>query len=318
MQRLVFPDAIKAFLICFVVIGHTIGLAYRGQMENYWCNPIITFIYSFHMPLFIAISGYFLGNTQQMNIEVQIKKKFQRLGIPILTICMIYMFIMLVYNCTNLANVNIVNVLLFFYRGITYYWFFDCLLVLSVFCILSEFKGARLGLLIQLGVLVVLIVTYPILPSIFRKLQVVRLLPIFLLSYYVGRFNGIVLPFFLKHKTPILLLSTLMWVGCILVSGVNLLEYSLLSRIFVGLFSSVTILCLFTYIYKFVPQHIVKKGGQNCMGIYLIHAPIFLSLPRINNFLLIVVITILLIVVSSIMTDMIRKTPFKKYILGET
>ena len=190
-------------------------------------------------------------------------------------------------------------------------------MILSLICILSEIKGVRYGLLIQLGVLVVLLVAYPILPSIFRKLQIVRLLPIFMLSYYVGRYNGIVVPFFQKYRNAFLLASALMWGGCIIVCGVNLLEYSLLSRIIVGIISSITILCFFTYIYKYVPRKIVKKGGQNCMGIYIIHAPVFLNLPKINNPILIAIVTLLLIVLSSVATDLIRKSSLKKYILGE-
>lgn len=311
MSRLIFPDAIKAFLICFVVIGHTIGLAYKNQMEDYWYNPMITFIYSFHMPLFIAVSGFFLGVSPHTNIEVQIKKKLQRLGIPILSIGIIYVLVLLAYDYHNADIVKL------FYKGLTFYWFFDCLLVCSLICILSKIKGERNGLIIQIMIILILFVAYPILPSTFRKLQIVRLLPIFVISLYIGKYSNVIIPFYNKYKIIIFLLSALIWGICIAFWGVNLLKYSLFERIIVGIFSSLAVLCVFSYVYKFVPYKIAEKGGKNCMGIYIFHAPIFLNLPEIDNPLLIVLLTILLIIASSVTTDVVRKTSLKKYILGE-
>ena len=311
MSRQVFPDALKAFLVCMVVVGHTIGLAYKGQMEDYWNNPLITIIYSFHIPLFISISGYFLGKSN-IDIKSQIKKKIQRLGIPILSIGLIYMLVMLAYDYSNINSIKLL------YNSLTFYWFFDCLLILSLFCIISEMKGERYGLIIQLTTLAVLFVVYPVLPSIFRKLQIVRLLPIFLMSLYIGKYSNVIVPLFSRYKRFVLMLSTFIW-GIIIAfyGGGNLLEYSLYARIIVGIFSSLTVLCVFSYVYQFIPSKITEKGGKNCMGIYIIHAPIFLNLPRIDSPLLIMLITILLILTSSVITDMIRKTFLKQYILGE-
>ncbi len=54
-NRVVYFDIVKAVLIFFVVLGHVI--------ENYTKNPvtkaIYLFIYAFHMPLFVFISGVF-------------------------------------------------------------------------------------------------------------------------------------------------------------------------------------------------------------------------------------------------------------------
>ena len=54
-SRVVYFDIVKAVLIFFVVLGHVI--------ENYTKNPvtkaIYLFIYAFHMPLFVFISGVF-------------------------------------------------------------------------------------------------------------------------------------------------------------------------------------------------------------------------------------------------------------------
>ena len=55
-------DFVKGVTIFLVVFGH--ALQYRSgydylASELYWDNPIMKAIYSMHMPLFAAISGYF-------------------------------------------------------------------------------------------------------------------------------------------------------------------------------------------------------------------------------------------------------------------
>ncbi|MDE6220607.1 MAG: acyltransferase family protein, partial [Lachnospiraceae bacterium] len=67
-QRDVLPDVLKGFGIVMVVLGHCIqsgsGLAY---LENacYFEDRWYQFIYSFHMPLFMIISGYYAWNSVQ-------------------------------------------------------------------------------------------------------------------------------------------------------------------------------------------------------------------------------------------------------------
>lgn len=76
-MRLKNIDLFKGLLIVFVILGHTL----QGEMdESIWR----TVIYSFHMPLFIGISG-FLFNADRVvaiNLIVLIKKYLFRVIIP--------------------------------------------------------------------------------------------------------------------------------------------------------------------------------------------------------------------------------------------
>lgn len=54
-QRDSFFDVLKFVLIVFVILGHVI----EGNLSNYYIRLLYTYIYSFHMPLFIFVSGYF-------------------------------------------------------------------------------------------------------------------------------------------------------------------------------------------------------------------------------------------------------------------
>lgn len=53
-------DFIKGVLIILVVLGHVIQGLYGIDNPDVWENLLFTIIYTFHMPLFIFISGYFL------------------------------------------------------------------------------------------------------------------------------------------------------------------------------------------------------------------------------------------------------------------
>ena len=60
-ERNLYLDVLRAICIIFVVIGHSIQYG-SGEEFLIWgmCfyNPVFIFIYSFHMPLFMLISGY--------------------------------------------------------------------------------------------------------------------------------------------------------------------------------------------------------------------------------------------------------------------
>lgn len=59
MQREKAFDSLKFILICLVVIGHVIE---RNLFSDHPTTVLFAFIYTFHMPLFIFISGYFTRN----------------------------------------------------------------------------------------------------------------------------------------------------------------------------------------------------------------------------------------------------------------
>lgn len=68
-------DSLKGFAIVLVVLGHVIQTIYAP--DRYDANFVFKIIYSFHMPLFIFISGY----KERLDFN-WIRGRFLRLGIP--------------------------------------------------------------------------------------------------------------------------------------------------------------------------------------------------------------------------------------------
>lgn len=74
-------DAVKALAIFFVVFGHCIQYI-SGTV--FWENRIFQIIYSFHMPLFFMLSGFFFVGQQEKSAKDFIIKKTLTLLVPCL------------------------------------------------------------------------------------------------------------------------------------------------------------------------------------------------------------------------------------------
>ena len=89
-------DFIKGILILFVILGHTtLGLTDMYSFDD-TMNGIANVIYSFHMPCFIAVSGFlyseYVGNVSQ-GIFSRIGHKAFNILLPYVMISVIYWII---------------------------------------------------------------------------------------------------------------------------------------------------------------------------------------------------------------------------------
>ena len=104
-------DMLKAVNILLVLFGHCIqfGSGYNYYNEGfYFMNPAFTFIYSFHMPLFMLISGYLFGfSLKKKNWTAVIKDKIYQLIIPLFFWGLISLFIDIILCFWNRTADNI-------------------------------------------------------------------------------------------------------------------------------------------------------------------------------------------------------------------
>ena len=89
MKRNGYIDFVKGAAILLVLVGHAIQYCYGADYflrEAYFDNPLFDFIYSFHMPLFMAVSGYLLHYTLSHRTEYEmVVRRVRQLGLPILS-----------------------------------------------------------------------------------------------------------------------------------------------------------------------------------------------------------------------------------------
>ena len=117
--RIPYLDFLKFFAIASVLLGHSVE---QTTGNDFWDNPIWSFIYTYHMPLFMLLCGYFFGSSLNLSFGELVKKKFVQLVIPSLSaFAIMYAFVMLTgYNpCPELMDFSWFG----FFNAV---WFLKC------------------------------------------------------------------------------------------------------------------------------------------------------------------------------------------------
>lgn len=86
-------DQCRAVLMWLVILGHCIQLLFT---DTFFSQPVFKFIYLFHMPLFMWISGYFALNSIQRHGWKIITNRSTQLLLPIFTIGTAQVFLLLI------------------------------------------------------------------------------------------------------------------------------------------------------------------------------------------------------------------------------
>lgn len=92
-NRIAYLDLVKLFTIYLVILGHVIIMMNPDLSVG---GRLYTFIYTFHMPLFVMISGYFCGSSLSKPFLSFVKVKARQLLLPVLSctvIACVYLFL---------------------------------------------------------------------------------------------------------------------------------------------------------------------------------------------------------------------------------
>jgi fucose 4-O-acetylase-like acetyltransferase len=158
MARLIWVDSLKGLAIFLVVLGH--NTSFKSTPYDAINTEIINWIYSFHIPLFYMVSGFFLKPYENTNCFKFIINKAKRLLIPYLIYGIVLSIVLPVRDCLinfNLSNYLILTVEnikgLFYGNGNNWpVWFLSALFASHVFLYITinMFKISRIVLIICL------------------------------------------------------------------------------------------------------------------------------------------------------------------------
>lgn len=99
-NRILYLDLVKLVTIYLVILGHVLMMMVNGYAVG---GRMISFIYSFHMPLFMLLSGYFVGgSTLKKGVWEFLLTKSKQLLLPAVT-CTALVCVYL-YFCRGTAN----------------------------------------------------------------------------------------------------------------------------------------------------------------------------------------------------------------------
>ena len=195
MSRLIWADRLKGCLIILVVLGHAIQQVLGAASED---NHLWNLIYSFHMPAFVAVSGY-LGFRSK---RVAVSRRFRQLIVPFLLWSLVLFLVHPPYRLGTLAN--------FVWRPDSTFWFLWVLFWITWLFWGGDWLAKRLR--VKQEVLVGVICLALVLMMALGNVRVLGLQFIsyyflfYVMGYYLHKYEG------LRTSSPaLLLLLTAVW-----------------------------------------------------------------------------------------------------------
>ena len=140
-------DFIKGILILFVILGHTtLGLTDMYSFDD-TMNGIANVIYSFHMPCFIAVSGFlyseYVGNASQ-GIFSRIGHKAFNILLPYVMISVIYWIIKFALSNLIREPVAVSSLISIPWKPIEFLWYLYALFLIYCVAYMADYVFARL------------------------------------------------------------------------------------------------------------------------------------------------------------------------------
>ncbi|AMC94019.1 hypothetical protein AOC36_08475 [Erysipelothrix larvae] len=322
-------DFLKGFAIIFVVLGHSIQLTGGIEFANYllfFYNPLFIIIYSFHMPLFMLISGYLFSFTsKKRNIGSIIKNRIRTLLVPITIWTLIWFTIDHYLNGKMLLSLNEV---LEYFTGT--FWFLWSVLVCSLIVMLVDktTKG-KLSFVIYCIIFALSFISLDQYSFHMHK----YMFPFFLAGYYTNKYENT-----LKVSKRV---EAILACICLIVFGFLFKMYTIDTSIYISMFSILgrsaetiiyydmyryaigfvgCFLALFAlkHIYKWVPdsiKHWISDMGKNSLGIYIISNFLFIFLIKRLfaplqglNYCVVGIVSIIMLLLCNVITQQIKKS----------
>lgn len=296
-QRLVYFDNLKGFAILLVVLGHCIQ---THDISNSY-QFLFRFIYSFHMPLFMMVSGYFGYKASGVFLK-DFKKKVSRLLVP-------YLVWgggkLLFHKCSPFLLVVDPD---------RFLWFLWDLFFISIFvnCIMAIVKDSNRAFLTVCLMAVVMILLGKFLPNNDYNIKSIC----WMFHFYVA---GILYNRFLSNSSfnkwlgPlfVILLIIMVWLRYKYIPQESLLSNGIMLIIaYIGCFA------FFLSFKAYADSHpFLSILGQATLGIYAVHYDCMRILGYVvNNIWFLFVVSVLL---SYLFVYVIRKTKYMGFLIGE-
>lgn len=318
--RLIWIDLLKFIAIFFVCMGHCIQHFQPGIPSE---NVLFRFIYSFHMPLFMAITGFFVykpGN--QPLLLPALKKKFRQLILPGISFATVMFLLFSKHRFDPVYWLICLKDSFWFLQSA----FICCLLYFVAISFKSD-KNKRKGIVITL--LLSLIIIYD---------NVFRMYPAFITGVLAHKYFSII-KHYSKSLSVILVISyTVMFIflsadfyGPQSFSSITALlttGFHLVYRIIIGSVATLALICL-TYCYRENISNnrilsLMAQGGKYTLGIYILQCYILegylrttldLSNISLSLFYLVVapLVSLSVIIVSIMIIRVIEKSRIASY-----
>lgn len=331
-------DVIKGIAIILVIYGHCIqfgsGVDYL-ETGSFYNNSLFKFIYSFHMPLFMLISGHLFYYTMlKHSYKDVLHSRFKSLIVPIIIWQTLSLFAGINNNIQNFDILTIFNSYLFTL------WFISSVFINSVIVLICK-KYAKDSLLVYFTFFILSL----IIPNYFGYNVFVFMFPFFLCGYFFNKLEWSKKTISTIDRWPIyislfILFSFLLYYfdkkdyiytsGTFIIRNKQIYFHQIMTdcyRWFIGLIGSLCViittvkLCSMKILHKSVIMRGLSMIGTKTMGLYIVSTYIFQQFHLIhirnNNFVYHIIELIAVLCISSFITFIIEKNKkLRTYLLG--
>ncbi len=180
INRIIWIDLIKCLAIFLVILGHII----TSFNHNYLNSPLYLSIYSFHMPLFMMISGYMISIKHLNNPLKYLKKRVYSILFPAL------IWGAIVIGIRILLGVHIQHG--FMHQWWWGLWFLKSLFACNIIILLSHLFTKKH---IYIAIIAIIISQLTLLIPHLHFLQLHKLLPCMAIGMILNKYQKYILPY---------------------------------------------------------------------------------------------------------------------------
>ena len=183
-NRSLYLDIVKGFAIILVVYGHCIQWHSDEYVSRslFYSDELYRIIYSFHMPLFMLVSGYlFYGSVVRHSWRHNLKTRFSKLLLPVVLWNTLYLAILNTVNLLNGKPVPWGGELLSYTSALWFLWavFWCSLIVMTVSRWFHD----------NIAVYVALLCVMLFIPSLYGINLYVYMYPYFIVGYWWNKYR---------------------------------------------------------------------------------------------------------------------------------
>lgn len=283
-----FLDFVKGFLIILVVIGHAVQYAVYQDSE-FWFDPLFKSIYMFHMPLFMAISGYLAQHgIKSTPFNSFIGAKIIAYVVPIFIWATLFQ-LALAFFINDVSFVSlpfaIVN------QAVYSLWFLWALFFGLALTSIANSFGRNEPIILIVGFFLLLAV-----PDVANLHLIKYTFPYFLIGYYAGgcQFDSLI-PLYLRIITLISGIcacicfyfwdkDTYIYVSGMTLSYLNI--YNIGLRYVAGIVVSIFAICILFYFHRIIHnrfRELIVAAGQGSIYIYILQSYMYMVIFRISK-----------------------------------
>jgi fucose 4-O-acetylase-like acetyltransferase len=338
------PDILRGFAIILVVFAHCIqeGSGTNYSIEQlYFDDRLYQFIYSFHMPLFMIISGYLTwGSINKATDKALRRALLKRRALSLLTPIFLWTGVdyirILITNYINGSPQPEALVFVYFYNALNNLWFlwavWWCFII--VYIVHYFMKDSLVAYLI------IFMVSF-VIPDGLGLGAYKYMLPYFVLSFYFHGWEKIQAKLFDKWKYVMLIVLTVTLLGLftlynrdsfIYLTGYKLIGKDILYQLYIdfyrmiiGFVGSGAFILLWKCItdvtaYEF---RILRRLGEDSLGIYILSGYILVFIVQrfdfidVQSYLINIIEAIWVVILSDLLVRILGKIPYIRKFVGK-